>query len=75
MGWLNIIVYIVCLLSSFLPYLMAAFQTPSLGMTQPHFFSKGYFTLAIRKDMDLVCSLAIHYLGKSLSISREVQEL
>ncbi len=25
--------------------------------------------------MDFVCSLAIHYLGKRLSISREVQEL
>lgn len=25
--------------------------------------------------MDLVCSLAIHYLGKSLSILKEVREL
>lgn len=54
---------------------MAAFVAAALGMTQSHFCSKGHFTLAISRDMDLVCSLAIHYLGKSSSISREEQEL
>lgn len=48
-------VFFLSLKNSFLAYLTAAPPTPSLGMTQLHFCSKGYFTLAIRKDMDLVC--------------------
>lgn len=43
-------------------------------MTQLHLCSKGYFTLAIKKDMDLKGSLDIQG-NKSLRISREVLEL